>query len=247
MEQQSVSISKAGINTTLNARCAVLGAANPVKGRYDLRQSVEHNVGLPCSLLSRFDILVILRDESDEERDKALAQHVTSLHQNEEIENINYREIRNYIEQCKTFDPSIPNELSGKLLEFYIKTRKNNEYTTPRFLLSLIRLCLAHARLRQSNLVSEEDVNEVLRLMEVMKVPSIKKKNDTMFNKRKIYEKIMSLVNKKENNESFVKLEDIWRETQGLYTRHEVEDVISSFCSTGTWVRTENDEIKIFE
>lgn len=244
MEQQSVSISKAGINTTLNARCAVLGAANPVKGKYDVRHSVEHNVGLPCSLLSRFDILVVLKDDADEARDRALAEHVTSLHLEEEKENVNYREIRNYIEKCKTFDPVIPDELSNKLLDAYIKTRNENEFTTPRYLLSLIRLSLAHARARLSNVVSLEDVNEVLRLMEAMKIPSIRKRREEKTNKQKIYEIILGCIYKKEKVQSFVKLEDVWAATEGIYPRNEVEDVVSAFCSTGIWIRN-NEEIII--
>ncbi|KAF9764206.1 DNA replication licensing factor MCM7 [Nosema granulosis] len=246
MEQQSVSISKAGINTTLNARCAVLGAANPVKGKYDIRHSVEHNVGLPCSLLSRFDILVVLKDDADEARDKALAEHVTSLHLEDEKENVNYREIRNYIDKCKIFDPVIPEDLSNKLLEAYIKTRKENEYTTPRYLLSLIRLSLAHARARLSNIVSDEDVTEVLRLMEVMKIPSIKKRKPELTLKQKIYEVILSLVYRQDGHHSYVKIEDIWSATDGLYTRNEVEDVISAFSSTGIFVRN-NEEIIILK
>ena len=69
LEQQSVSIAKAGVTATLNARCAVLAAANPAYGRYDARRSLEHNARLPAALLSRFDLLWVLRDRPDREED----------------------------------------------------------------------------------------------------------------------------------------------------------------------------------
>lgn len=245
MEQQSVSISKAGINTTLNARCSILGAANPVKGRYDARYSVEYNVGLPCSLLSRFDMLVVLKDEPDLEKDEALAQHVTSLHFDEERENINYRDIRDFIEKAKIYDPIIPPRLTKKLVDSYVNARKESDYVTPRYLLSLIRLSIAHARLRLSDEVCDSDIDETLRLMDVTKVPTIKKKTEIVSAKRRIYNIILSLIFKEEDNKRYVKLEDLWRATEGLYGKNEVEDVISDFGSAGIWIRN-NEEIIIF-
>ncbi|KAK6090796.1 hypothetical protein P3W45_000041 [Vairimorpha bombi] len=245
MEQQSVSISKAGINTTLNARCSILGAANPVKGRYDARYSVEYNVGLPCSLLSRFDILVVLKDEPDLQKDEALAEHVTSLHFDEERENINYRDIRDFIEKAKTLDPVIPVKLSQKFVDSYVNARKESDYVTPRYLLSLIRLSIAHARLRLSNEVNESDIDETFRLMEVTKVPTVKKKTEIISVKRRIYNLVLSLIYKEEDSKKYVKLEDLWRATEGIYNKNEVEDVISDFGSAGIWMRN-NDEIIIF-
>ncbi|KDD73422.1 mini chromosome maintenance complex MCM2/3/5 protein, partial [Helicosporidium sp. ATCC 50920] len=80
MEQQSVSIAKAGIATTLNTRAAVLAAANPAYGRYDLRRSPAENINLPAALLSRFDVLWLMLDRPDAERDLALARHVLAVH-----------------------------------------------------------------------------------------------------------------------------------------------------------------------
>ena len=76
MEQQTVSIAKAGITTTLNARTSVLAAANPAWGRYDLRRTPEENIALPAALLSRFDILWLILDRADDMLDTALAQHI---------------------------------------------------------------------------------------------------------------------------------------------------------------------------
>jgi DNA replication licensing factor MCM7 len=245
MEQQSVSVSKAGINTTLNARCSVLGAANPVKGRYDTRSSVEHNVGLPCALLSRFDVIAVLRDEADLERDERLAAHITSIHLDEPLGCIPYSEIRLHIDEAKRLDPVLPAGLSRRLSDAYVKARRENSYITPRYLLSLIRLSIAHSRLRLRNEVESEDVTEALRLMDAMKVPVVRRPREKVSSKRAIYNLILSLASGSEESRKRVRLSALWDAVQGQYSIEEVEDVISDFAACGIWMRN-NEEIIIF-
>merc|ERR1712014_271514 len=80
MEQQTISISKAGIVATLQARCAVVAVANPTEGRYDPQRTFAQNVNLTDPILSRFDMLCVLRDESDPTQDERLADHVVCSH-----------------------------------------------------------------------------------------------------------------------------------------------------------------------
>lgn len=120
MEQQTVSIAKAGITTRLNARASILAAANPVQGRYNKAKSPHENVNLPYSLLSRFDLMFIMLDTSNKERDEQLASHITGMHVSRltgaEREDIfNEQQLKEYISHAREFNPTIEQELFGML------------------------------------------------------------------------------------------------------------------------------------
>lgn len=180
MEQQTISIAKAGIMTSLNARVSILAAANPAYGRYNPKKSVEQNIQLPAALLSRFDLLWLIQDKPDRENDLRLAQHITYVHQHNvqppsHFTPLDMKLMRRYIALCKTKDPVIPQSLTDYITGAYVEMRKearNNKdmtFTSARTLLAILRLSTALARLRLVETVEKEDVNEAMRLMEMSK------------------------------------------------------------------------------
>merc|ERR1719245_59233 len=180
MEQQTVSIAKAGIMTTLNARVSILAAANPAYGRYNPKKSVSENIQLPAALLSRFDLLWLIADRPDRDNDMRLAQHICFVHKNNsqppsEYNPVDMKLLRKYIAKCKKEIPIVPEELTDYNVGAYCEMRKaarNNKdmtFTSARTLLAILRLATALARLRIVDTVEKEDVNEAMRLMEMSK------------------------------------------------------------------------------
>ncbi|XP_059980863.1 DNA replication licensing factor MCM7 isoform X2 [Lagenorhynchus albirostris] len=180
MEQQTISIAKAGILTTLNARCSILAAANPAYGRYNPRRSLEQNIQLPAALLSRFDLLWLIQDRPDRDNDLRLAQHITYVHQHSrqppaQFEPLDMKLMRRYVAMCQEKQPTVPESLADYITAAYVEMRreawasKDATYTSARTLLAILRLSTALARLRMVDTVEKEDVNEAIRLMEMSK------------------------------------------------------------------------------
>ncbi|KAK5986081.1 DNA replication licensing factor mcm7-A [Trichostrongylus colubriformis] len=181
MEQQTISIAKAGIMTTLNARVAIVAAANPAYGRYNPKRSIEQNIDLPAALLSRFDLLWLIQDKPDRDSDRRLASHITYVHMNSKqpevdgMKPINMRLIRRLIEIAQRKNPVVGEALRERLVEMYVDMRRvsreteDSTFTSPRLLLSVIRMSTALARLRLSNVVLSDDIEEAIRLMQASK------------------------------------------------------------------------------
>jgi DNA replication licensing factor MCM7 len=180
MEQQTISIAKAGITTSLNARTSILAAANPVYGRYNKKLSPHENINLPAALLSRFDILFLLLDTADSEKDLRLAQHVTSVHQNKTAPTratatVDSELMRSYIAYAQTFNPTIPAELHNYIVARYVEKRKfqregkeelSYTYITPRTLLAIIRISQAMAKFHFRDSVNQKDVDSAIGLID---------------------------------------------------------------------------------
>lgn len=179
MEQQTVSIAKAGITTTLNARTSILAAANPIYGRYNKKLSPHQNINLPAALLSRFDLIFLLLDKPDYLADQLLSRHIGHVHQKSAFPQQDFQPfepafMRAYISMAKAKNPRLPRDLHQFITEKYIEKRKENveskagyAYTTPRTLLGIIRLSQALARLQLRDEVEQSDVDEALRLMDM--------------------------------------------------------------------------------
>ncbi|KAG1324030.1 hypothetical protein G6F62_009332 [Rhizopus arrhizus] len=184
MEQQTISISKAGINTTLNARASILAAANPLYGRYNTRISPTQNINLPAALLSRFDILYLLLDKPSQDMDRLLAEHVAYVHTHNkppqmEFDTLEPNTIRHYVAHARTKRPVLTPEVSEYITSAYVSLRHQYKldeareqqftYASARTLLGIIRMAQALARVRLSDFVETSDVNEALRLIDVSK------------------------------------------------------------------------------
>lgn len=180
MEQQTISIAKAGIITSLNARVSILAAANPAYGRYNPKRTIEQNIQLPAALLSRFDLLWLIRDQPDRVNDLRLAQHITYVHRTKsqpktDNPTVDQAFFMKYIARCRQVTPTVPESLSDFLVQNYVEMRKaaRNEkdktFTSPRNLLAVLRLSTALARLRLSDEVTKGDVQEAIRLLEMSK------------------------------------------------------------------------------
>jgi DNA replication licensing factor MCM7 len=132
MEQQTISIAKAGITTTLNARTAVLAAANPAWGRYNPRRTPSENINLPASLLSRFDLMFLILDRHDSHNDRLLAQHITHVHRTGSHPPLDFTPLdpnmmRAYISIAKMFEPWVPPDLTEYIVQAYCTLRQESD------------------------------------------------------------------------------------------------------------------------
>jgi DNA replication licensing factor MCM4 len=181
MEQQTVSIAKAGIIATLNARTSILASANPVESRYNPSLSVVENIQLPPTLLSRFDLIYLILDSPNVSNDRMLAQHLVGLYY--ETPNVvepplDHGLLRDYIAYAReNVHPELSDLASRELISAYIEMRRGGSggsggrgrtiTATPRQLESLIRLSESLARMKYATVVTRDDVREAVRLMKV--------------------------------------------------------------------------------
>ncbi|MFA4662078.1 LAGLIDADG family homing endonuclease [Pyrococcus kukulkanii] len=177
----TISISKAGITATLNARTTVIAAANPKHGRFNRMKPLFEQIDLPPTLLSRFDLIFVLVDEPDEKLDSEIARHILRVRRGESevvTPKISHELLRKYIAYAKkNVHPVISEEAMEEIEKYYVRMRRSakkgseNEGIRPipitaRQLEALIRLSEAHARMRLSPIVTREDAREAIKLME---------------------------------------------------------------------------------
>ncbi|EEA06435.1 DNA replication licencing factor MCM2, putative [Cryptosporidium muris RN66] len=195
MEQQSISISKAGIVTTLRARCSVIAAANPIFGRYDSCLTFKDNVDLTDPIISRFDVLAVLKDEVHPMKDELLANFVVQSHMNSQgiynnttdefnvtnlddesqqyqhIQQIDQKLLCKYIRYARRYcKPQIRNVDKEKITTFYARIRQEAIQTggismTVRHIESIIRLAEAQAKMRLSPIVTNKDIDGAIGIV----------------------------------------------------------------------------------
>ncbi|CAN0280353.1 unnamed protein product, partial [Ectocarpus sp. 8 AP-2014] len=135
MEQQTISITKAGIQATLNARTSILAAANPLYGRYDRSKTLKANVQISAPIMSRFDLFFVVLDECDETADFNIAQHIIRVHQNKAEVQYGLRaldppftamQMQRYIRFARRLNPAITPEGRKTMVECYRALREND-------------------------------------------------------------------------------------------------------------------------
>jgi len=175
MEQQSASIAKGGIVATLNARTSILAAANPMYGKYDPFKNITENVNLPIPLLTRFDLIFVVRDIPAKEKDEKIARHIIELHTPQGTDKrsvIDADLLTKYLSFSKKGSPILTKEAEAKILDYYLQMRnvESEEMitVTPRQLEGIIRLSTARARLLMKDKVEEEDAERAIFLIQSM-------------------------------------------------------------------------------
>ncbi len=174
LEQQTVSIAKAGIMATLNTRCSVLAAANPKFGRFDRFKTVADQIDLPAPILSRFDLTFVIEDKPNIENDRKLAQHILKTHQ---FESVNYEIepelLRKYIGYARNnCNPKLTDEATKVLEDFYVEVRGGAVEEdapvpiTARQLEAIIRLAEGSAKLQLKQEVGADDARRAIRLQQ---------------------------------------------------------------------------------
>lgn len=181
MEQQTVSIAKAGIVATLKAQTAIIAAANPHSGRYDRYKTPTQNIRLPPSLLSRFDLIYVVVDRPNKSEDAQMAEFIlknSMVKPEDNFEDLNEALgpipndlLKKYIKHARrTYHPVLTNEAKERIKEFYLKLR--SQYDSEDAIISilarnldaLVRLSEAHAKMALRDSVTKEDVEEIIQL-----------------------------------------------------------------------------------
>lgn len=190
MEQQTISLTKAGIQATLNARCSILAAANPIFGRYDKTKTLRANVKLTPPLMSRFDMFFILTDECNDKVDTFLARHILGIHRNYQAEDLNMEKflkqqesrydksgisqtsLLKYLKVARHLNPRITVEAAECLEKGYLQLRtnelsvsKSSYRVTVRQLESLIRLSEAIAKVHFESEIRRVHVEGAFELL----------------------------------------------------------------------------------
>lgn len=175
MEQQTCSVAKGGIVATLNARTSILSAANPLYGKYDPFKNITENVNLPIPLLTRFDIIYVIRDIPEKEKDHRIASHILELHRESERTGqylIDIDLFSKYLAYSKTMEPKLTVEAIDKIRDYYMKMRNVESEgmitVTPRQLEGLVRLATARSKLLLKDYVDSEDAERAIYLIQTM-------------------------------------------------------------------------------
>ncbi|MCA9486584.1 minichromosome maintenance protein MCM [Candidatus Woesearchaeota archaeon] len=176
LEQQTISIAKANIRATLRCETTVLGAANPKFGRFDPYGDIAKQINFPPALISRFDLIFVLRDNADKKKDSLIADHILQTHRDKSktITEITPDFLKKYIAYAKRLKPVLSLEAIERIKNFYVSIRnaaaendegKGSVPITARQLEAIVRLSEAYAKIKLNTVVTEEYAQKAIDMM----------------------------------------------------------------------------------
>jgi len=256
MEQQTVTISKANVQATLQAQTSVLAAGNPKLGRFEPFQSISQQIDLPPALINRFDIIFTLRDLPDKHKDESIATHILSSHQKQNKGPPIEREIfRKYVAYAKQkCHPILTDSAIKEIKDFYVKLRNmpvaSDSLVRPipisaRQLEALVRLAEAHAKMRLAPNVTKEDSKVAIELMKYYLMQVGYDSETKTFDIDRIATGVSSsqrskvillretLTKLEERLGKFIPLEELEKELDGKMKKEEIDEAVQKLKASG--------------
>ena len=229
MEQQTVSIAKAGFKMTLPAKTPILAAANPKYGKYDIDQTLLDNIDIPPPLISRFDIIWLIRDMINKEQDLRKANFILDTFTGSldtKVDMFTANELTSYLNYVRTLPVKISEETKQELIQIYTKMRDlsaNGIFVGTRQLEALVRLTMAHAKLLQKDTTDSNDVACVKNII------------DGMFKQFNInadsYSQDMVATTKKQTKEHIA--DSVWNSCKGFNGQVKYSEFVKKLVESG--------------
>ena len=256
LEQQTVTISKANVQATLQAQTSVLAAGNPKLGRFDPFQPIAQQISLPPALINRFDVIFVLRDLPDKFKDEAIATHVLGQYQTGKMNIAIPRELfRKYVAYAKQkIKPILTDEAVKEIKEFYVKMRNSQGFSdslmppvpiSARQLEALVRLSEAHAKMRLSKKVTKEDTQIAIDIIKYYMMQVGFDQETKTFDIDRIATGISTSQRSKvillretisrleERLGKYIPVEELEKELLGKMTKDEIDDSVQKLISSG--------------
>jgi replicative DNA helicase Mcm len=257
LEQQTVTISKANVQATLQAQTSVLAAGNPKLGRFEPYQTIAQQIDLPPALINRFDVIFVLRDVPEKGKDESIATHVLSIYQKKEKHVAVDRELfRKYVAYAKQkVKPMLSDEAVKEIRDFYVRMRNmpvsadsagmKSIPISARQLEALVRLSEAHAKMRLSKKVTAEDSKIAIDIIKYYMNQIGRDPETGSFDidriavgvstsqRSKVIILRETLTRLEEKLGKFIPEEEIAKELEGKMTKDEIDDSIQKLTASG--------------
>lgn len=237
LEQQTISIAKANIRATLRCETTVLGAANPKMGRFDPYGDIAKQINFPPALISRFDLLFVLRDEADKKKDDLIAEHILQTHKDKSktVTDLSSDFMKKYLSYARKFNPQLTQEAIVKIKDFYVQIRNSGSGAeegqmksvpiTARQLEAIVRIAQGYAKMRLQETVTVQYAQEAIDLlMYCLEKIGVDPKTGEMdidrittgvtTSSRAVYRQVQEILDKLEQENPSILYEDIIKEAE---------------------------------